>query len=266
MKHQFVRDHVFGMARWTDQAVRRFLRNCTPRDLLALDADFESWADDGQIAPSSEGWRVWLMMAGRGYGKTRAGAEWIHRLGMGRNKRIALVAATIDEARSIMIEGVSGLRGIAEREQVKVIWEPSLNRFRWPSGSIATLYSADNPDSLRGPEHEFAWCDELAKWRCGEEAWDILQIGMRIGRRPRTLVTTTPRPSPLLEAIRADPYAIVTRGRTWDNITLEDHYLEAMVRTYGQSRLARQELYGELFAEADGSLFPRALSHPKASA
>jgi len=126
-------------------------------DSLAFDAEFEVWAHDGQRPPEGDGWRVWLMMAGRGFGKTRAGAEWVHRLAMMGHKRIALVAASIDEARAVMVEGVSGLLAIARNGKVKVKWEPSLGKLSWPRGSVATVYSGDNPDGLRGPEHHFAW-------------------------------------------------------------------------------------------------------------
>ncbi len=172
---------------------REAITSLTPEHLLWLDADFETWAHRNQIPPSGEGWRVWLMMAGRGFGKTRAGAEWIHRLGSGKpGVRIALVGATISDARSIMVEGVSGLLAIARRYRKRVSWEPSLGRLRWHNGSEAQLFSGDNADGLRGPEHHFAWCDELAKWRQAEGTWDNLQFGLRGGTRPRALVTTTP--------------------------------------------------------------------------
>lgn len=135
-----------------------------PHDLLKLDTDFESWANEGQWPPSSDGWRVWLLMAGRGFGKTRAGAEWIHRLACGRKPlRIALVAASIAEARAVMVEGVSGILSVAGRNQRRVNWEPSLNRLRWRGGSEAQLFSGDHPDGLRGPEHDFAWCAASAR-------------------------------------------------------------------------------------------------------
>lgn len=137
--------------------LRAWLDKCGPRDLLMLDAAFEMWANDGQIEPVAEGWRIWLMMAGRGFGKTRAGAEWIHKLAMSPGRRIGIVGATIDEARSIMIEGVSGLLSVARRHRCKVTWEPSKGEFHWPRGSIATLYSGDKPDGLRGPELHYAW-------------------------------------------------------------------------------------------------------------
>ena len=144
----------------TPEEQRAWLKKCLPKDMLEIDAAFEAWAAEGQLPPSSEGWRVWLMMAGRGFGKTRAGAEWIHQLAMMGDKRIALVGATIDEARGIMVEGVSGLLAIARRKRVKVKWEPGLKRLTWPRGSVAELFSGESPDGLRGPEHDFAWCPD----------------------------------------------------------------------------------------------------------
>lgn len=238
---------------------RAFLAKCSPADLLALDAMFETWAANGQIPPSGEGWRVWLMMAGRGYGKTRAGSEWIHKLALTGKRRIALVGATIDEARSVMIEGTSGLLSVARRHRAKIKWEPSLGRFTWPRGSVAELFSGDSPDGLRGPEHDFAWCDELAKWRLAEAAWDNLQMGLRRGTRPRALVTTTPRPIALLERLRANPWTMVTGGRTSDNASLPKNFIDVMMATYGGTRKGRQELDGELMGEAEGSLWPREL-------
>jgi phage terminase large subunit-like protein len=199
------------------------------------------------------------MMAGRGFGKTRAGAEWIHKLAQSGERRIALIGATIDEARSIMVEGVSGLLAIARRNRVTLKWEPSLNRLTWPKGSIATLFSGDNPDGLRGPEHHFAWADELAKWRRADESWNNMQMGLRLGPRPRALVTTTPRPLRLLDRIRAEEWTVETKGRTQDNICLPQKFVKLMLATYGGTRLGRQELDGELMSEAEGSLFPRAL-------
>lgn len=228
-------------------------------DLLDLDAAFEMWAHKNQLPPPGEGWRVWLMMAGRGFGKTRAGAEWVHKIAQSGSRRIALVGATIDEARSVMVEGVSGILKIARNNRVPLKWEPSLNRLTWPSGSVATLYSGDNPDGLRGPEHNIAWADELAKWRRAEESWSNLQLGLRIAPRPRVLVTTTPRPMRLLEQIRKEEWTVETHGRTKDNVCLPRRFVQVMQATYGGTRLGRQEMDGELMSEAEGSLFPRAL-------
>ena len=238
---------------------RARIATLSPHELLSFDGWFEFWAHRGQLPPSSEGWRVWLMMAGRGFGKTRAGAEWIHRLALSRPVRIALVGATIEEARSVMVEGVSGVLSVARLHRHRVKWEPSLGQITWSGGSIAKLFSGDNADGLRGPEHHFAWCDELAKWRQAEGAWHNLQMGLRAGNRPRALVTTTPRSIPLLGRIEKDPLSVVTGGKTTDNLNLPDNFVDAMMSTYGGTRLGRQELDGELIADVEGSLWPREL-------
>ena len=239
---------------------RKMIKSMSPAELLELDADFELYADDGQQPPETEGWRVWLMLAGRGFGKTRAGAEWVNALARKRGQRIALVAASIDEARSVMVEGASGLLAVARKHRTKVKWEPSLKQITWTtSGSIAHLYSGDHADGLRGPEHGFAWCDELAKWRQAESAWMNLQMSLRAGARPRALVTTTPRPMALLQQLRADPWTAATGGGTGANVTLPDNFIEVMMATYGGTRIGRQELDGELIADVEGSLLPRAM-------
>jgi phage terminase large subunit-like protein len=236
----------------------RIICNMTPLDLAALDAWFEFWAHRNQLPPDGTGWRVWLMMAGRGFGKTRAGAEWINGLASKRpNMRIALVGATIAEARSIMVEGVSGLLRVAHNHGMRINWEPSLGRLTWPNGSQAQLFSGDSADGLRGPEHDFAWCDELAKWREADEAWMNLQFGLRRGPRPRVLATTTPRPMELLTRIGEDPLTITTRGRTSDNINLDEQVIEMLTATYGGTRIGAQELDGELLADVEGALWTR---------
>jgi phage terminase large subunit-like protein len=236
---------------------RRLIAGLDATDLLELDADFELSAHDDQHAPEQEGWRVWLMMAGRGFGKTRAGAEWVNSLAAKRGQRIALVAASIDEARSVMVEGASGLLSVARKRRVGVKWEPSLKQLTWPSGSVAHLYSGDNADGLRGPEHGFAWCDELAKWRQADAAWTNLQMGLRGGPRPRALVTTTPRSMSLLTTINKDKWTVTTGGKTGDNVTLPKTFIDVMMATYGGTRVGRQELHGELIEDVEGSLWPR---------
>jgi len=244
-----------------DEAVqRRIIWAMPPVELLKLDADFESWAHDNQLPPNGEGWRVWLMMAGRGFGKTRAGSEWIHRLATGKpGARIALAGATIHEARNVMVEGVSGLLRVARLRGARLTWEPSLGRLRWPNGSEAQLFSGENPDGFRGPEHDFAWADELAKWAQPEEAWSNLQMGLRRGQRARALITTTPRAMDLLTRLQADQWTVTTGGRTSDNINLDERFVKIMEATYGGTRLGRQELNGELIADVEGSLWPRDL-------
>jgi phage terminase large subunit-like protein len=239
---------------------RRIINGMTFQDLLDTDAEYERWIHEGQMEPAGDGWRTWLMMAGRGFGKTRAGAEWVEKIVRSRpGVRIALVGATIDEARRVMVEGVSGVLSVAKRRRHRVKWEPSIGRLRWPNGSEAQLFSGDNPDGLRGPEHDFAWCDELAKWREAEAAWMNLQMGLRRGSRPRALVTTTPRPIDLLKRIREAEWTVTTTGRTDENVNLDDKFVQVMTATYGATRIGRQELDGELIEEIEGSLWPREL-------
>jgi phage terminase large subunit-like protein len=241
-----------------DEVQERVVRSIPAADALKYDADFESWAHKNQLPPGGDGWRTWLMMAGRGFGKTRAGAEWIYALGNARpNVRIALVGANIGDARSIMVEGTSGLLKVARNHRRKLVWEPSLGRLKWPNGSEAQLFSGDNADGLRGPEHDFAWADELAKWREAEAAWDNLQMGLRRGPRARALITTTPRPMPLLERIRDQQWTVTTTGRTSDNINLDEKFIEIMTATYGGTRIGQQELDGELLQDVEGALWTR---------
>ena len=251
-----LRDQTIALARAKPEVKRRIIEKMTWQDLQNVDAQYERWINDGQIEPTSEGWRVWLMMAGRGFGKTRAGAEWIYRIGNARaGARIALIGATIADARSIMVEGTSGLLKVAELHGRRLSWEPSIGRLRWPNGSEAQLFSGDNADGLRGPEHDFAWADELAKWREADEAWVNLQMGLRRGLRPRILVTTTPRPMELLKRIDADPWTVTTRGRMSDNINLDEKTIEVLTATYGGTRIGRQELDGELLEDVEGALW-----------
>ena len=170
MRVRITREHVEALARMSPEQQREFLSRCPPAELLAFDAAFEAWAADGQLPPQEDGWRTWLMLAGRGFGKTRAGAEWVHQLAWSKPMRIALVAATIDEARAVMVEGVSGILSVARRQRHRVKWESSLGKLTWPRGTVAQLFSGDNADGLRGPEHHVAWCDELAKWRQADAA------------------------------------------------------------------------------------------------
>ena len=177
------------------------------------------WARREQLPPAWY-WSVWLMLAGRGFGKTRAGAEWVHDVAQEKGVRIALVGATEDEVRRVMIEGSSGILAcspIGGRPE----WEPSKGVLTWPNGAKAFVYSGANADGLRGPEHHYAWCDEIAKWAHADAAWDNLRMGMRCGRRPQIVVTTTPRNKKILKRILAMPGVAVTRGRTRDNAHLD---------------------------------------------
>ncbi|MFM9977896.1 MAG: DNA-packaging protein [Sphingomonadaceae bacterium] len=220
--------------------------------------DWPFWAKPAQTPPPSD-WRTWLIMAGRGFGKTRAGAEWVRAQAERDGKlRIALVAATIEETRNVMIEGESGLLAIAD-PAVRPRWEPGRGRLVWRSGAQAFVYSGENPEKLRGPQHHIAWCDELAKWSYGEATWANLQLGLRLGARPRTVVTTTPRAVPLLKRIRDAADTVVTGGRTAENEQLSAAFLQAVSADYGGTRLGRQELDGVLIEDFEGALWTRAM-------
>ena len=216
------------------------------------------WARNDQAAPL-EDWRVWLVMAGRGYGKTRMGAEWVRALAAQHpGARFALVGATLNEARQVMVEGESGLLSLPFAE--RPIWEPSLRRLTWRNGAMATLFSAAEPESLRGPQHDFAWADEIAKWPSGIAAWDNLMLGLRLGENPRAMATTTPRPVPLVRRLYTEKGVAVTRGRTVDNdMNLPPDFIAAVRAIYAGTRLGRQELDGELIADAAGALWSRDL-------
>jgi len=213
-------------------------------------------------------WRsrpIWLLMGGRGSGKTRAGAEWVRALvrrdpdaSAERMSRLALVGETFAPARDVMVEGPAGLLASYARRSERPVWSPSLRRLEWPNGTIAHVFSAEDPDSLRGPQFEAAWADEIAKWRYGEEVWSMLQFGLRLGAYPRQLITTTPRPIPLLKRLLADPKVAVSRARTIDNAeNLAPAFLETVAARYAGTRLGRQELDGELVEDRPDALWTR---------
>ncbi len=248
--------------------LKRDLSDFSEAELATILAEWPLWARDDQLPPgateSGEAWRVWLVMGGRGAGKTRAGAEWVRAKALGLEPlgevgaiRIALVAETMAEVRRVMIEGVSGLLGVhggAERPR----FEPSKFQLAWPSGAIAQMFSAENPEALRGPQFDAAWCDELAKWRRPQRAWDMLQFALRLGRRPQMVVTTTPRPIPLLKKLIADAATVVTHAATADNAdNLAPTFVAEMTRRYAGTALGRQELFGELVDDTSGSLWRR---------
>lgn len=213
------------------------------------------WELCSQRAPDGP-WRVWLVMAGRGFGKTRMGAEWVRARAEEDGKaRIALVGATAAEARSVMVEGESGLLSLSAGRHT-MQWEPSLRRIRWSNGAEARLYSAAEPEGLRGPQHHFAWADEIAKWPHGVAAWDNLSLGMRLGEDPRIVATTTPRPVPLLKRLVDEPGVERRGGRTRDNIHLPAAFIAAVAGHAG-TRLGRQELEGELIEDHEHALWTR---------
>nr|WP_306887775.1 terminase family protein [Amorphus orientalis] len=220
-------------------------------------------ARDEQLPPDGD-WTVWLILGGRGAGKTRAGAEWVKGMALGRDGfapapvgRIALVGENLIDARAVMVEGVSGILAVHAADE-RPAWQPSRRRLEWKNGAIAELYSADDPESLRGPQFGAAWADELAKWRQAEAAWDMLQFALRLGERPRQAVTTTPRAIPLLKRLIAAPGTAVARMPTRDNAAnLAPGFLEAVVGRYRGTRLGRQELDGEILTDREDALWSR---------
>jgi len=281
----------------TAEEAAAVLRSLGAGEIEALARAFAEWAHAGQLCPPGR-WRTWVLMGGRGFGKTRAGAEWVlecvrggmsgddsppRRGGVGgggaplagvagphpdhppfggggeREVHIALVAATVDEARRVMVEGESGILACARGGEIDE-WAPARRELRFAGGARATLYSGASPEGLRGPQHHFAWCDELAKWRHAKAAWDMLQLGLRCGERPRALVTTTPRGGcEALAAILADPATVATGGASRANPHLPEAFLAATEAAYGGTRMGREELDGEWLPDVHGALWPAAL-------
>ena len=230
-----------------------------PHDILIMQHLWGFWARGEQLAPEGD-WRTWLILAGRGWGKTRTGAEWVRAIARRRGpRRIALIAATMAEARSVMVEGESGLLGISPTRE-RPVFEPSLGRLSWTSGARGFLLSAAEPDSLRGPQFDAAWADEIGKWPKGEEAWANLMFALRLGGNPRIVATTTPRPVPLIRRLIETEDVAITRGTTHDNRAhLAPGFIAAIEAAYGGTRLGRQEIGGELIEDVEGTLWPRAL-------
>ena len=238
-------------------------------DRERLLSDWLIWARGDQLPvldrPGTRPWRTWLLLGGRGAGKTRSGAEWVRAQALGiaplaarPAMRIAIVGESLSDARTVMVEGVSGLIAV-HASYDRPVFEPSRRQLTWPNGAIAQLFSAEEPDGLRGPQFEAAWCDEICKWRHADETWDMLQFGLRLGAEPRAVVTTTPRPIPLLKRLLADPDTLVSRSRTEDNASnLSGAFLQAVRERYRDSLLGRQELDGELIEERADALWRRA--------
>jgi phage terminase large subunit-like protein len=238
--------------------IRRALKRLGPDIEEELECDWPEWARPDQCPPERS-FRTWLVLGGRGAGKTRTGAEWVKWLALYTGpRRIALVAPTFDEARLVMIEGPSGLLR-AHPDWHRPVYESSKRQIRWANGSVAQVFSAEEPDGLRGPQFDAAWCDELAKWKYPDAAWDMLQFGLRLGNDPQAIVTTTPRPIPLLRRLMADePSTVTVTCTTWDNGRhLAPPFLKEVWTRYGGTRLGRQELDAELIADDPDALWKR---------
>ncbi|MFF8801907.1 MULTISPECIES: DNA-packaging protein [unclassified Methylobacterium] len=251
-----------------------FLIRLCPEHLRLLETDWLHRAREDQLPPPGP-WTTWAVIGGRGSGKTRTGAEWVRGLAIGDPVfssepvgRIALIGETFADVRDVMIDGPSGLLSLPLLGGTRPVWQPSRRRVVFENGAVALAFSAEEPDSLRGPQFGAAWSDEVAKWREAEIAYDMIQFGLRLGARPRGLVTTTPRPVPLIRRLLADPHAVVTRSRTADNAdNLAPRFLEEVVGRYAGTRLGRQELDGELIEDRADALWTRdIIEHVRVSA
>lgn len=239
-------------------------------DLDVLEWDWTFWGRPAQQVPTHNprtpdgDWNTWLILAGRGFGKTRAGAQWVRDvmtgdtpLEGGQFSRMAIVAETAADARHVLVEGESGILAV-HPPGFRPEYKPALRQLTWPNGAKAQLYNALEPDQLRGPQHDSAWCDELAKWRYAQEAWDQLQFGLRLGESPKQLVTTTPRPIDIIRNLKKDIRTVVTSGSTYENRSnLAPAFLETIVTRFEGTRLGRQELLAEVLDDIPGALWTR---------
>ncbi|XUU61667.1 DNA-packaging protein [Erythrobacter sp. HA6-11] len=254
------------LADTTPEQRRKLVKVLNPDELGEFLTHWGQWARKEQLPPEGD-WRTWLMLAGRGYGKTRAGAEWTRMIAESNpDARIALVSSSIGEARSVMVEGESGILACSPLNRLPR-FEPSRRRLIFANGAQAQLFSAAEPESLRGPQHSHAWCDEIGKWPLAHEratrCWDNLVLGLRLGEEQRVLVTTTPRSVPLVrrlvEAAKTDR-TVMTGGKTQDNCAnLPAAFIDEIEKEFGKTQLARQEIGGELIDDVEGALWNRAL-------
>ncbi|MGJ0619704.1 MAG: DNA-packaging protein [Methylocystis sp.] len=235
----------------------RVLAGLSQSEARALLFDWRAWARPEQVAPQGS-WSFWLVLAGRGFGKTRTGAEWV-REKKEKCGRIALVAPTAGDARDVMVEGESGILACSPSWD-RPRYEPSKRRVTWKNGARATLYSAEDPEALRGPQFSAAWADELCAWPYAQETWDMLQFGLRLGRNPQCAVTTTPKPIKVLKDLIVNPATVVTGGSTYANrANLAEGFFAQIIRRYEGTRLGRQELLAEILDDVPGALWTRAM-------
>ena len=230
----------------------------TDSQITSLLYDWSFWARPGQLPPDWE-WFCWLLLTGRGFGKTRTGAEWV--IGRARNgpfHPIALIAETKADARDVMVEAGESSILRCSPPWFMPEYEPSKRRVTWPNGMYGTVYSGDAPDQLRGPQHGSAWVDELAKFQYPGETWDNMEFGLRLGERPQVVVTTTPRPIKVLKQLLAEATTALTTGSTYENLHhLAPMFIRRILEKYEGTYLGRQELHGQMLADREGALWRR---------
>jgi phage terminase large subunit-like protein len=253
------------LASATPEEVDEFLGGLSQNALLSLPWLFEFWALPHQLPPRGA-WKTWVIMGGRGAGKTRAGSEWVRAevegagpMEPGRSKRVALIGETVDQVREVMVMGESGILACSPPDR-RPEWQASKNQLVWPNGAVAQVFSAHEPEALRGPQFDAAWADELGKWKKGSEAWDQLQFALRLGKNPRQVVTTTPRNVQVLKAILKNPSTVITHAPTEANRAyLAESFLAEVQARYGGTRIGRQELEGVLIEDEEGALWSTAM-------
>jgi len=249
------------LASATQEVADDFIRGLTDNALLSLPWLFEFWAMPHQLPPEGA-WKTWVILGGRGAGKTRAGAEWVRAQvegptpeAPGRARRVALVGETVDQVREVMIMGESGILACSPPDR-RPDWEAGRKRLVWPNGAVAQVYSAFDPESLRGPQFDAAWADELAKWPKGQEAWDQLQFALRLGENPQQVVTTTPANVAVLKGVLQNPSTVMTHAPTEANrANLAASFLAEVQHRFGGTRRGQQELEGLLIEDVEGALW-----------
>lgn len=257
---------------WAERSA--LLDRLGPEACAALRLDWNFWARPEQLAPGSsesaidrDDWSFWLILAGRGFGKTRAGSEWcVEQARKHPGSHGALVGATAADVRDTMlsagqemVDGASGILAISPPDFMP-IYEPSKRILTWPNDTVGTLYSAEEPDRMRGPQHHWGWADELAAWKRLQDTWDMLMFGMRLGKSPRMCITTTPRPLPAIKDLLKNQRTVVTRGSTYDNRSnLAEVFFDSIISKYEGTRLGRQELHAELLDDIQGALWNLAM-------
>ena len=247
-----------------DDKAQEILGQLSKKQIEELQHTWEFWARSNQLEPAGKDWNTWFINAGRGFGKTRAGVEWVRQKVKKGHKRIAAVAATNSDIERVMVKGESGFLSVCWKGDKTIRgaelgfpeYSPTKRTLFWKNGAQVQFFSAEEPERLRGPQFEFAWCDELAAWNKDMDTWDMLQFCMRLGKHPRIMITTTPKPTKLVRKILKDPKTIVTTGSTFDNAdNLASTYLTAVKASYEGTRLGKQELYAEVLEEAEGALW-----------
>jgi len=235
--------------------LRSKLEKLSDAELHLLLYDWQTWARPEQLIPKSRPWGNWLIKAGRGFGKTRTGSETLRQWIKDGYKQCNIIVRTVGDIEKVLVKSKASVLNVCPPEE-RPIWTANKRLFSWPGGATSFVFTAEEPDSLRGPECEKLWCDEIASWRYDQDTWDMAQLGLRLGDNPQAVLTTTPRPTKLIRDLMKDPNTFVTNGSTYDNRSnLSQRFLDVITKKYEGTRLGRQEIYAELLDDNPGALF-----------